>query len=139
MGLVNETIEIRALPEDVWAVAGDPGRIGEWVPALAGSIPVDEGRACTLQDGAEILERVLEHSDDGRYYVSEITSSPLPLRSHTSRLSVHGHGNHSHVNWVAQFEAESPDLEPELVQQFGRIYREGLATLRERVEVDAST
>lgn len=27
MGFVNETIEIRALLEDVWALAGDPGRI----------------------------------------------------------------------------------------------------------------
>jgi len=139
MALVNETIEIRALPDDVWAVAGDPGRIGEWVPALAGSTSVDEGRACTLQDGAEILERVLEHSDEGRYYVSEITSSPLPLRSHTSRLSVHGHGDHSHVNWVAEFEAESPQLEPELVQEFAHMYREGLTTLRNRLEIHAST
>jgi hypothetical protein len=138
MALVNETIEIRALPEDVWALAGDPGRIGEWEPALAGSTPIDEGRACILQDGAEILESVLAHSDEGRYYVSEITSSPLPLRSHTSRPSVHGHGGPAHVNWVAQFEADSPHLEPQLVQELGHMYRDGLATLRDRLEVDAS-
>ncbi len=130
MTVVQETIEIPASPDDVWALAGDPGRIGEWVPALAGSRLENEQRACTTQEGAEILERVLEHSDEGRYYTYEITSSPLPLRSYRSRLAVHGHGDHSHVIWDAQLEADSAEQEPELVASFSRIYREGLATLR---------
>lgn len=135
MGQVRETIEIDASPEDVWALAGDPGRIGDWVPALAGSTLESEYRSCTTQEGAEIVERVLEHSDEGRYYVYEIAESQLPLRSYRSRLAVHGHGDHSHVNWEAEFEAESPDVEPELAQEFGQIYRDGLASLRERLEV----
>jgi hypothetical protein len=69
--------------------------------------------------------------------MSSTANATWRLRSHTSRLSVHGHGDHSHVNWVAQFEADSPELEPELAQEFGRIYREGLTSLRGRVEVDA--
>ncbi len=135
MTQVRETIEIHASPEDVWALAGDPGRIGEWVPALAGSTMENGYRACTTRDGAEIVERVLEHSEEEHYYIYEITNSPLPLRSYRSRLAVHGHADHSHVTWEAEFDAESPDLEPELATRFGQIYREGLATLRERLEV----
>jgi hypothetical protein len=134
MGQVRETIEISASPEDVWALAGDPGRIGDWVPSLAESRLEDDHRACTTQEGGEIAERILERSDEGRYYVYEITDSPLPLRSYRSRLAVHGHGDHSHVNWEAEFEAESPDLEPDLAGNFSQIYREGLATLRDRLE-----
>ncbi len=135
MTQVLETIEIHASPEDVWALAGDPGRIGEWVPALTGSSMENDYRACTTADGAEIVERLLEHSEEGHYYVYEITSSPLPLRSYRSQLAVDDHGDHSHVIWEAQFEAESPELEPELARKFSEIYREGLATLRERLEV----
>lgn len=134
MGRVRETIEIDAAPEDVWALAGDPGRIGEWVPALAGSTVEDDYRACTTQDGGEMLERVLEHSDENRYYVYEIASSPLPLQTYRSRLAVHGHHDHSHVDWEAEFEAQSPELEPELAGNFSQIYRDGLATLRDRLE-----
>lgn len=135
MTQVHETIEIHASPDDVWALAGDPGRIGEWVPALAGSTIENGYRACTTQDGAEIVERVLEHSDEGHYYIYEITNSPLPLRSYRSRLAVDGHGDHSHVSWEAEFDAASPDLAPELATSFSQIYRDGLATLRERLEV----
>lgn len=135
MAQVLETVEINAPPEEVWAVVGDPGRIGEWVPALADSTLESDYRSCTMQDGAEIVERIVERSDEQRYYVYEITKSPLPLRSYSSQLAVHGHGEHSHVTWEAQFEAESADLEPDLVGAFERIYREGLITLRDHIEV----
>lgn len=61
-------------------------------------------------------------------------TSPLPLRSYRSALAVHGHGDHSHVTWEAQFEALEEGQEPELEAMFSGIYREGLASLRERVE-----
>ncbi len=138
MAQILEGVEIHAPAEEVWALAGDPGRIGEWVPALAGSTVQDDYRACTTQEGAKIVERILDHSDEGHYYVYEIASSPLPLRSYRSWLAVDGHGDHSHVTWGAEFEAESADLEPELAARFSGIYREGLETLRHRVEVAAA-
>ncbi len=138
MTQIFETVEIHAPPEAVWALAGDPGRIGEWVPALASSVTVGGYRSCTTKEGANIVERILDHSDEERYYIYEIELSQLPLRSYLSWLAVEGHGDHSHVSWEAEFEANSPDLEPELARQFSEIYREGLATLRDRIEVSAA-
>jgi len=138
MAQILETVEIHAPAEQVWALVGDPGRIGEWVPALAGSTLHDDYRACATQEGAKIVERILDHSDEEHYYIYEIASSPLPLRLYRSWLLVQGHGDHSHVSWEAEFEAESPDLEPELTAKFSEIYREGLETLRHRVEVAAA-
>ncbi len=138
MAQILEGVEIHAPAEQVWALVGDPGRIGEWVPALAGSTLHDDYRACTTQEGAKIVERILDHSDEEHYYIYEIASSPLPLRLYRSWLSVQGHGDHSHVSWEAEFEAESPDLEPEPAGKFGEIYREGLAALRDRLEVAAA-
>ena len=134
MAQVVETVEIQAPADEVWALVGDPGRIGEWVPALAASTLQNDRRACTTEEGADIVERILEHSDVERYYVYEITSSPLPLTRYRSQLAVHGHDGHSHVVWEADFEAENAAVEPELAGTFERIYRDGLATLRGRFE-----
>jgi len=131
---IHETVEIQAPADEVWSLAGDPGRIGEWVPALAASVLEDDRRVCATADGADIVERVLERSDEQRYYVYEITSSPFPLRWFRSQLSVHGHDGHSHVSWLARFEAESPELEPDLAGAFERIYRDGLTALQGRFE-----
>lgn len=107
MAQVRESIEIDAPPDAVWALVGDSDRIGEWVPFLAGSSAENGERSCTTADGAEIRERALDRSDEGLYYTHEITSSPFPVRSYVSRLSVHGHDGHTHVDWATEFEREA--------------------------------
>lgn len=134
MAQVHETIEIQASPDQVWSVAGDPGRIGDWLPALAGSTVEGDRRTCTTEDGAELEERILEHSNDQHYYTYEITRAPFPVTSYRSRLGVEGHHDHSHVTWEAHFEAESPGQEAELVETFSDIYRQGLENLRANLE-----
>lgn len=69
-----------------------------------------------------------------RYYVYEITESPMPLASYRSVLAVQGHGHQSHVSWSASFEALDPAASTELEQAFSRIYRDGLENLRAYVE-----
>lgn len=131
MAEVHQTIEIHAPADEVWALVGDPTRIGEWVPALASSSSESDTRSCTTTDGAEIVERILDRSDEKRHHIYEITSSPLPLKHYRSMIAVHGHDGHSHILWEAQFEGESPEVEPRLVEAFDRIYSEGLAALRD--------
>lgn len=130
---VSETISVHASPDAVWAIVGDPGAIGDWLPALAESSFADGERVCTAGDGAEIRERILAHSDADRSYTYEIVTSPMPLRSYRSTLAVHGHDDHSHVSWEAEFEALEEDQEPELEAMFSGLYREGLLALRDRV------
>jgi len=132
--VISEAITVHGSPEAVWAVAGDPGAIGEWLPALAESSFSDGERVCTTGDGAEIRERIVEHSDAARSYTYEIVTSPMPLRSYRSTLSVDGHDDHSHVTWEATFEALEEGQEEELEVMFSGLYREGLASLRDRVE-----
>jgi uncharacterized membrane protein len=134
MAHIHETIEIDAPADEVWDLAGDPARISEWVPALADSTVEGDRRSCTTGEGAAIEERILERSDDGRYYTYEILGGPLPLSSYRSRLSVAGHGDHSHVDWEANLEPNNPGQEVELTEVFGGIYRQGLESLRERFE-----
>ena len=138
MAHIHEEIEIQAAPGDVWAVAGEPARIADWLPALSSSRAASGGRECTLTDGAELKERILEHSDEQRSYSYEIVEAPMALRSYRSRLSVQGHDGHSHVEWEAEFEPEDADQEAELLEAFTQTYRDGLESLRDRLEADSA-
>ena len=135
---IHEEIEIQASPDEIWPVAGNPGRIADWVPALSSSHAEGSARECTMVNGAELKERILEHSDAQRSYSYEIVEAPVPLRSYRSRLSVHGHDGHTHVVWEAEFEPGEPEQEAELIETFKRTYREGLESLRERFEAGSA-
>lgn len=134
MASIHETIQIDADADEVWAVAGDPGRIADWLPALSSSQAEAGARECTMVNGAELKERILEHSDEQRSYAYEIVESPMPLRSYRSRFAVEGHDGHAHVDWVAEFEPEEAGQEAELVEAFTQTYREGLESLRRQFE-----
>lgn len=131
---IHEEIEIHAAPGEIWAVAGHPGRIADWLPVLTSSHAEGSARECTMVNGAELKERILEHSDEQRFYSYEILEAPMPVRSYRSRLSVHGHDGDSHVQWHAEFEPEDAEQEAELVEMFTQTYRDGLESLRERFE-----
>jgi hypothetical protein len=114
--------------------AGDPARIAEWVPALASATAEGDERRCTLEDGGELVERIIERSDAERFYEYEIIDAPMPLRSYRSRLTVHGHDGQSHVDWIAEFEPQQAGREEQLAEAFAATYRSGLEELRERLE-----
>jgi uncharacterized protein YndB with AHSA1/START domain len=68
MATIHEAITINADPAAVWAIAGDPGRIAEWLPALASSTASGDRRSCTLQDGGDLQERIIRRSDLSALY-----------------------------------------------------------------------
>ena len=134
MAIVHETIQIEADPERVWELAGDPARIAEWVPALASATAEGDERRCPLEEGGELVQRIIERSDADRFYEYEIVDAPLPLRSYRSRLAVHGHDDHAHVDWIAEFEPQRAGGEEQMAEAFGATYRSGLEELRRRLE-----
>ena len=139
MAIVHETIQIEADPRRVWDLAGDPGRIAEWVPALASSRAEGDERRCALAAGGELVERIVERSEADRFYEYEIVDAPIPLRSYRSRLTVHGHDGHAHVDWIAEFEPQQAGQEEQLAEMFAATYRSGLEQLRARLEAGEAT
>lgn len=139
MAHVHQETTVHARAERVWGLAGDPGRIAEWLPSLAASELEGDVRRCTLVDGGELRERILEHSDSERAYSYEITDSPLPIRAYRSRLSIEGHDDHTHVVWQADFEPEDPRQSDELTSMLHELYGQGLATLRHQLEQEQTS
>jgi uncharacterized protein YndB with AHSA1/START domain len=134
MGTIHESITIHADPATVWDLAGDPARIADWMPAIAASTADGDRRFCTLQDGGDLAERIIERSDEERFYEYEVLEGPMPVSSYRSRLSVEGHDEHSHVDWEAEFAPQEREQEQELTEMVSGLYREGLDSLRERLE-----
>ncbi len=134
MPQITENITIDATPDRVWEIAGDPATIPEWLPAIATSSVEGDQRACTTVDGAELRERIVERSDEDRFYVYEITDSPMPVSSYRSKLSMDGHEGHSHVTWTADFEPADSADPAELESMFSQIYRDGLESIRSRAQ-----
>jgi len=131
---ITETIAVAADPGRVWSVIGDPATISAWLPAIATSSVEGQQRSCTTVDGADLRERIVESSDDERFYVYDILDSPMPVQSYRSRLAVDGHGDHAHVTWTADFQPSEGADPAEVEAMFSKIYREGLENVRARVE-----
>ncbi len=137
MPSVEKDISIDAGAEEVWRIAGDPGRIADWLPPIESSRVEGDRRSCTLADGGgQIEERILEHSDEERRYRYEILEGPMPLSSYVSAFEVADDDGHAHVTWTAEFEPEDPGQEQELVQTFDEVYGSGLDALKEKAEQD---
>lgn len=135
MPTMKQQIQIDATAQDVWKLAGDPARIADWLPPIESSHVEGDRRSCTLAEGgAQIEERILEHSDARRRYHYEILDGPMPLSSYSSTFEVKDRDGHAQVVWTAQFEPEDAGQEQELVGTFEDMYSAGLAALKQKVE-----
>lgn len=131
---VHERIAIDASADEVWSLTGDIGRISEWHPAVASSEANGEERHCVLEGGGEIEERILERSPEGRYYVYEILSSPMPISSYRSRFAVGEGDGAAVVDWELDFEPDDPSAGDEVTAAMRDSYRTALEALRQRFE-----
>jgi Polyketide cyclase / dehydrase and lipid transport len=132
---VTETVVVAADPGTVWEVAGDPGAIASWVPALESSRMEGDVRHGTFAGGGgDATERIVEHDPAARTYVYEYLTGPLALEEYRSRLSVRDHAGGAEVVWTADFAAASAEEEAGLAQAISGIYRGALTELKNRLE-----
>lgn len=121
-------------PTSLWHLVGDPAGLSSWHPAIVQSPLSPDGRVrtCTLADGGEVVEEILEHDDSARRYSYRIVSSPLPMENYVSTLRVEPNAGGSTVTWESEFEPVG--IEPVQLEGMIRgLYEAGLAALRERV------
>jgi hypothetical protein len=131
---VHENIAIDAPADEVWSLAGDIGRIADWHPAVATSEAHDGHRHCVLESGGAIEERILEHSPEERYYLYEITKSPMPVSSYRSRFTVGEDGDRAIVDWELDLEPTDPSHVEEVTAAMADSYRTALEALRQQFE-----
>jgi len=125
MGKARAEIDIDRPTEAVWAVVGDFGGIGSWMPGIE-SCHVDGDDRVLKMMGMEIIERLVSRDDDGRVLVYGIAGG-VPVGNHRATITVTADGAGSHVTWDVEVE---PDDMTDLMHQ---VYQQSLQALKDHL------
>ncbi|MCS0504732.1 SRPBCC family protein [Ancylobacter sp. GSK1Z-4-2] len=107
---VDESVEIAAPPESVWAIVSAFGSIGDWHPMVkkveaTGGDAAGAERTLTLEKGT--LTEGLDESDVGERRLSwrllNENVEAFPVSFYTSTIEVKPAGKNSEVAWSARF------------------------------------
>jgi len=116
-------------PDRAWEIVGPPAALADWHPAIAASPTEGTTRKCTLANGGEVLETILEHDDARRAYRYAIDEGPLPIRGYVSTVKVDADSAGCKVTWQSEFEVlEGPEADVEAALR--GLYESGLTNLR---------
>ena len=103
---------IEAPVDAVWALLKDFKNVSRWHPDVRESRMEDGGtghkpgevRSITLRNGTAIRERLLAVSDESKSYTYSVIESPMPIREHSSSLTLTPTPSHrTAIVWTAEF------------------------------------
>jgi len=150
---IEETVEVNAAPDKVWAVIGNFQDMS-WLPPVAktegkGGNEIKATRVLTLKDGATVDEELYKYSAEKMSYSYRITKvdvKTLPVNDYSSTLKVEDAGNgKSKIVWDGAFyrgymnNDPPPELNDEASQKAVRgLYRTGLDALKAKFEKSGS-
>ena len=120
MGKARAEIDIDRPADAVWAVVGDFGGIGGWMPGIE-SCHVDGDDRFLKMMGMEIIERLERRDEDERVIVYGIVGG-VPVGNHSATITVRP-GDGSHVTWDVEVE---PD---EMTDMMHQVYQQSLASV----------
>ncbi|MGW5518850.1 SRPBCC family protein [Nocardia africana] len=130
MAEINVEKQFSASPAEVWARAGDPATVSDWIPAISSSRVEGDIRHVVFTDGNPARERIVEHRDQDRNYTYQYLDGPLALEYYRSTIAVvAGDDGGSVIRWRAEFTAASEQIEAELATAIEGIYTGALDEL----------
>ncbi|HMN99323.1 MAG TPA: SRPBCC family protein [Miltoncostaeaceae bacterium] len=126
------SIDVAAPPAEVWALAGDPARVGDWFAPVVECSMDGDVRRVTMGNGARLVERIVRHDDASRSYAYSVLEGIPGLVRHEAVITVDEAPGGSRVRWSqdAESEAEGYDAEARL----RKVMEQGLETLRDELE-----
>ncbi len=138
MASVKMKTSVNASAQDVWQVAGDFSRLDKFVAAVsecvADSSEAGAQRTLTLQDGAQLVERLENIDHDAKTLEYSIVSGPLPVANYLSKMEVKETGpGQCEVHWSSTFDASGVS-EEEAEEIIKGIYSMGFSGLKEIFE-----
>jgi len=125
MGKARAEIDISQPADAVWAVVGDFGGIGSWMPGIEACHLDGDDRVLKMM-GMEVIERLERRDDDDRVIVYGIVGG-VPVANHKATISVVPEGAGSHVMWDVEVE---PDEMTDIMLQ---VYQQSLQALKDHL------
>jgi uncharacterized membrane protein len=126
MSTGKAAIDINGSADAVWAIIGDFGGIGGWMPGIDSCRVEGENRILETM-GMTITERLVKKDDAGRALTYSIADG-APIESHEAVITVTPTGDTSHVTWEVD---ATPDSMADLMTT---IYQQSLDALKAHVE-----
>ena len=80
MPTITTTIDIKATPDDVWAVLSDMPATRHWLPGVIAARMDGDVRVCQMADGQQVHEKISDNSAEQRSFRFEHLRVPLPVR-----------------------------------------------------------
>lgn len=108
---VNVSRKVNVDPGLVWETIAAGDGLDKWLPVITQCRLEGSGagatRYCTMANGAQLKERILEVDHARRIFRYSIDEHPLPARNLTGRVEIRDlGGGAASVSWGARFEVE---------------------------------
>lgn len=126
MGTATAEIDIAKPADQVWALIGDFGGIGSWMPGIDSCRVEGEDRILETM-GMTITERLVSKDDSGRSLTYSIADG-APVESHQAVITVVPTGDSTHVTWEVD---AKPD---EMADLMVTVYQGALDALKAKAE-----
>ncbi len=133
--MVKEETLLNAPAKAVWALVGGFQVLDRWHPAVVSSTLLGTGkeigdiRVLTLNDNANIVERLEFYDDDAMTFRYQILESPLPVKNYRSSVTVKSaEDGKTIVIWQSSFKAEGASND-EAKKTISSIYLAGFELL----------
>lgn len=126
MGKGQAAIEIARPTGQVWAVVGDFGGIGGWMPGIE-SCRVEGNDRILETMGMTITERLVS-TDDAAHTITYSVVDGAPVEHHTATIAVTPDGAGSRVTWEVE---ATPD---DMASVMATIYQQALQALKSHLE-----
>jgi carbon monoxide dehydrogenase subunit G len=126
VGKARAEIDIDKPADAVWALAGDFGGIGDWMPGIESCVVEGDDRILKMM-GMEITERLESRDDATKAITYGIVAGVDGVTAHHATITVVPDGAGSHVTWDVEVE---PDVMTDMMQG---IYQQSLQALKDQV------
>ena len=120
-------VKIERSPDDVWALIGDFGGLGDWMPGIDSCALEGDVRKIEMM-GMEIHEQQMSRDDATRTISYSFVKSPMPLEHHLATLSVTPDGDASVLTWA--YEVRPDDVGA----AFGPVYEGSAQAVKAQLE-----
>jgi mxaD protein len=146
---VEQSVEINAKAENVWALVSNFGDLGLWHPAVRSTeiisgTPNLQGavRVVTLVDGGKLQEELETYSPEQKIFSYKILGGVLPVSSYHSTFSVVALSDtKSKVTWSGSFKRKDVSEKPvtgqtdeDAKRSITVVYKMGLDSLKKIAE-----
>jgi uncharacterized protein YndB with AHSA1/START domain len=136
MATINNTIDIKATPDEVWAVLADMPATRQWLPGVVAVRMEGDVRICEMADGQQVREKISDISAEQRSFRFEHVRVPLPVQRSGGTFTATA-GSDPHTATVTVRTTFEP-LDPTGVAQLSGLvhgaFQQSLESLRRYVE-----